>query len=52
MHNLSTLDKFISISFHRKIGMKLLGEKNEEGIEIIKDYSGPGIDRVVFEKEI
>jgi GNAT superfamily N-acetyltransferase len=41
-----------SISFHKKIGMQLLGEKNENGIEIIKDYSGPGQDRVVFEMEI
>ena len=30
----------------------MLGEKNEEGIEAIKDYSGPGQDRVVFEKDI
>lgn len=41
-----------SISFHRKIGMKLLGIKNSDGIEVVKDYSGPGEDRVVFEKEI
>ena len=41
-----------SILFHKNIGMKLLGKKNEEGIEIIKDYSGPGLDRVVFEKDI
>jgi GNAT superfamily N-acetyltransferase len=41
-----------SISFHKKIGMKLLGEKNADGLELVKDYSGPGLDRVVFEKEI
>ena len=41
-----------SISFHQKIGMKLCGEKNDEGLEVVKDYSGPGLDRVVFEKEI
>ncbi len=41
-----------SILFHKNIGMKLLGEKNVEGIEIIKDYSGPGLDRVVFNKDI
>jgi GNAT superfamily N-acetyltransferase len=41
-----------SISFHKKLGMKLIGMKNEEGIEIIEDYSGNGQDRVVFEKEI
>jgi len=41
-----------SILFHKKIGMRLTGERNEEGIEVIKNYSGPGQDRVVFEKEI
>jgi RimJ/RimL family protein N-acetyltransferase len=41
-----------SISFHKKIGMRLTGEINEDGIEVIKNYSGPGQDRVVFEKEI
>ena len=41
-----------SINFHRKIGMTLLGSPNEDGINVVKDYSGPGKDRVVFEKEI
>ena len=41
-----------SIAFHKKIGMRLTGEKNMEGIEVIKNYYGPGQDRVVFEKEI
>jgi len=41
-----------SISFHKKLGMELLGEKNPEGIEVVKDYSGPGLDRVVFEMVI
>ena len=41
-----------SILFHKKIGMKLLGEKNVDGIEVVKDYSAPGQDRVVFEKNI
>lgn len=41
-----------SISFHKKIGMRLIGERNENGIEVVKNYSGPGQDRVVFEKEI
>jgi len=48
-----TLPKNIaSINFHRKIGMKLLGEKNADGINVVKDYSGPGQDMIVFEKEI
>ncbi len=42
-----------SISFHKnKIGMTLLGEPNEEGLNIVRDYSGVNIDRVVFEKRI
>jgi len=41
-----------SIAFHKKIGMRLLGNKNPDGIEVISDYSGPGQDRVVFEKDI
>lgn len=42
----------ISIAFHRSLGMELLGEPNEEGIPVIKDYAGPGNDRVVFRKDI
>ena len=42
----------VSIAFHRSIGMELLGEPNEEGIPVVKNYSGPGIDRVVFLKKI
>ena len=41
-----------SIAFHRGIGMKLLGEPNEEGVPVVRDYSGPGIDRVVFLKKM
>jgi hypothetical protein len=32
--------------------MKLLGTKNEDGIEVVKDYAVPGQNRVVFEKDI
>jgi GNAT superfamily N-acetyltransferase len=40
-----------SINFHKKhIGMKLLGKPNENGIKVIKNYSGVDADRVVFEK--
>lgn len=40
-----------SINFHKKcIGMKLLGEPNQDGIKVIKNYSGINNDRVVFEK--
>ena len=41
-----------SIAFHKAIGMELQGEPNEEGIPVVKDYSGPGVDRVVFRKNI
>lgn len=42
----------LSIRFHKKIGMKLLGEKHKTDIEVTKNYSGPGRDRVIFEKDI
>ncbi len=41
-----------SIAFHRALGMELLGEPNEGGVPVIKDYAGPGRDRVVFRKSI
>jgi GNAT superfamily N-acetyltransferase len=41
-----------SIAFHRGIGMELVGVPNEEGIPVVKDYSGPGQDRIVFRKRI
>lgn len=41
-----------SISFHKKIGMTLLGDPNEDGVPVVKNYSGIGQDRVVFEMEI
>jgi ribosomal protein S18 acetylase RimI-like enzyme len=41
-----------SINFHKSICMNLLGQPNNDGIRVIKDYAGPGQDRVVFMKEI
>ncbi|MCB0463905.1 MAG: GNAT family N-acetyltransferase [Flavobacteriaceae bacterium] len=38
----------LSINFHKKMGMHLLGNKNNNGVEVIKNYSGNGQDRVVF----
>lgn len=52
MKAMTTPGNSASIAFHKKIGMKLCGEKNEKRVEVVKDYSGPGLDRVVFEKEI
>jgi len=40
------------VKFHGKIGMTLIGEENQDGIPVVKDYAGPGEDRVVFEKQI
>jgi L-amino acid N-acyltransferase YncA len=42
----------VSVAFHKSIGMQPLGEPNEEGVPVVKNYSGPGIDRVVFKKKI
>lgn len=42
----------VSIAFHQGIGMEFIGEPDEEGIPVIRDYGGPGIHRVVFRKKI
>jgi predicted GNAT superfamily acetyltransferase len=42
----------VSVAFHQSIGMHPLGEPNEEGVPVVRNYSGPGIDRVVFKKRI
>ena len=42
----------LSIAFHKSIGMMPTGKDNIDGIPVIKDYSGPGKDRVVFIKDI
>jgi N-acetylglutamate synthase-like GNAT family acetyltransferase len=56
IHKIKAITKPInikSINFHKnKIGMNLLGEPNENGINVIKNYSGINEDRVVFEKKI
>jgi len=49
---ITSQDNKISIAFHRSLGMVLFGEPNENGIPVIKDYAGPGSDRVVFRKDI
>jgi GNAT superfamily N-acetyltransferase len=41
-----------SIFFHKRIGMDLLGQPNNDGIPVVKDYAGHGLDRVVFFKEL
>jgi ribosomal protein S18 acetylase RimI-like enzyme len=56
IHKIKAITKPIntkSINFHKnKIGMSLLGEPDENGINVIKNYSGINEDRVVFEKQI
>lgn len=39
-----------SIAFHKSIGMEPVAAENANSIPLAKDYSGPGIDRVVLEK--
>jgi GNAT superfamily N-acetyltransferase len=41
-----------SIAFHQRLGFQLLGEPNEEGVPVVRDYFGPGMSRVVFEKRL
>ena len=41
-----------SIAFHRSLGMSPDGEPNEEGIPVVRNYGGPGVDRVVFRMKI
>lgn len=42
----------LSIAFHKSIGMKLVGDSYAGDTPVVKDYSGPGKDRVVFIKDI
>ena len=42
----------LSIAFHKSIGMMPTGKDSVNGIPVIKDYSGPGRDRVIFMKDI
>ena len=49
---ITTASNIPSINFHKKIGMTMLGKMNKDGIKVIKNYSGKGVVRVVFEKNI
>jgi len=49
---ITSLGNSASISFHKKIGMELTGDSEMDGIKYVKNYSGPGQDRVVFKKSI
>ncbi len=41
-----------SILFHQSLGMEVAGDATHDGIPIVKDYAGPGQDRVVFRKSL
>jgi ribosomal protein S18 acetylase RimI-like enzyme len=41
-----------SLAFHKSLGLELIGKADDEGIPIVRDYSGPGQHRVVFRKKI
>ena len=42
----------LSIAFHQSIGMMPTGTETVDGVPVVRDYSGPGKDRVVFERDI
>jgi len=41
-----------SIRLHIELGFEFLGEPNERGVPVVKNYAGPGEDRVVFRKRL
>ncbi len=41
-----------SIRFHQAYGFHLEGTPNPEGVPVITDYAGPGVERVVFRKSL
>ncbi len=41
-----------SIGFHTAYGMEMQGEDTGAGVPVLPEYSGPGLDRVVFLKKI
>lgn len=50
---ITTPDNQGSIRFHtRTMGMSMNGSPNADGIPVVRDYSGPGADRVVFTKDL
>lgn len=42
----------LSIAFHLGFGMKMEGEETGGGIRVVRDYAGPGLDRVIFTRAI
>jgi len=46
---ITTVKNVSSIEFHKSLGFHLLGDPGTEGIPLVKNYRGPGEDRVVFQ---
>ena len=49
---ITTATNHTSIAFHKSIGMILNGAETENGVPVVKDYSGPGQHRVVFSRTL
>jgi GNAT superfamily N-acetyltransferase len=41
-----------SIEFHSRLGMTMIELDNENGVKVVKDYSGVGQHRVVFKMQL
>ncbi|MCK6600722.1 MAG: GNAT family N-acetyltransferase [Bacteroidetes bacterium] len=52
MKAITTPGNLDSIQFHLAMGMRMSGEAAPGDIPVVRDYSGPGMDRVVFIREI
>jgi GNAT superfamily N-acetyltransferase len=53
LHAVTTPDNRQSITFHKQIGMQLIGEPGDDPeIPVWRNYAGPGEDRVVFRKQV
>jgi GNAT superfamily N-acetyltransferase len=49
---ITTPENAVSIRFHQALGFQLQGTPNPEGVPVVSDYAGPGLDRVVFRKPL
>ena len=49
---ITSLGNTDSIAFHKSLGMQLSGKPNEAGIPMVENYSGTGLDNVVFVKAL
>jgi GNAT superfamily N-acetyltransferase len=49
---ITTASNVTSLAFHKSIGMYPSGESSAERISVVRDYSGPGADRVVLQMKL